>query len=307
MVAPAFAVSRFTAVFFSIQKLILLEGKMHTGTFKLDGPEDSASNWQFMTKFGYGIGIGDYMVRFKLPATAPGSHRGLVVKLALVLDEEWPRAQALSACSSKDTQARKTHDIALDGPDEWSSWEHGTVAQSVRSHIWYFGASRCYEDLSASPLQLDYEIHMRQEGGSEFSLEMRGMMALNCAVLLCLLAFLVRYCSRCRTFANSAGKLHDVIWILSSAIILQFASQLLHTMHLWSYRSNGRGIATVDCISEVLFMLSQVVLTTLLIAIAMGYTLLPSRDGCMVVVKWIALMSFVVHAALVAFGKMQDE
>merc|ERR1719181_619048 len=54
-------------------------------------------------------------------------------------------------------------------------------------------------------------------------------------------------------------------------------------------------------------MLSQVVQTTLLIAIAMGYTILPSRNNCMVVVKWIAVASLIIHAALVSFGKMQDE
>lgn len=286
---------------------MLLEAKVQTGTLHLDGSEDCASNWQFMTKFGYGIGIGDYQVRFKVPATAPGSRRGHAVKLSLILDEEWSRAQTLTSCDSKVAEARRTHDVALAGPDEWSYWEHGTVVQNVRSHIWYIGVSRCHEDLSASPLQLDFEIRMRQEGGSEFSLEMRGMMALNCVVLLCLVAFLLRYCSRCWAFSNSAGKLHEVIWILSSAIVLQFAAQLLHTIHLGSYRSNGRGIVTVDCMSEVLFMLSQVVLTTLLIAIAMGYTLLPSKHDCLVIVKWITLMSFAVHAALVSFAKLQEE
>merc|ERR1711959_684066 len=84
-------------------------------------------------------------------------------------------------------------------------------------------------------------------------------------------------------------------------------AQALHTLHLQSYQSNGVGILLLDWLSEVLFMLSQVVQTSLLIAIAMGYTLLPCRSGHMVIVKWIALFSFVIHAALVSFGKLQDE
>merc|ERR1719198_45744 len=39
----------------------------------------------------------------------------------------------------------------------------------------------------------------------------------------------------------------------------------------------------------------------------MGYTLLPSRGGRLVIVKWIALLSLFIHAALVSFGKLQDE
>jgi hypothetical protein len=88
---------------------------------------------------------------------------------------------------------------------------------------------------------------------------------------------------------------------------LQFVAHTLHTLHLWHYQADGSGIALLDLLSEVMFMLSQVVQTTLLIAIAMGYTLLPSRDGRMVIVKWIALLSLVLHAGLVSFGKLQDE
>merc|ERR1712072_921946 len=39
----------------------------------------------------------------------------------------------------------------------------------------------------------------------------------------------------------------------------------------------------------------------------MGYTLLPSRGGRLIIVKWIALLSLFIHAALVSFSKLQDE
>merc|ERR1719502_1596178 len=34
---------------------------------------------------------------------------------------------------------------------------------------------------------------------------------------------------------------------------------------------------------------------------------MPSKQRHMVMVKWIALLSFVIHAGLVSFGKLQDE
>lgn len=129
----------------------------------------------------------------------------------------------------------------------------------------------------------------------------------NGIVLLCLIAFVVLFGARCRSLALSAGGLHQVIWILVISIALQLIAHTLHTVHLWRYQSDGTGIKTLDVLSEVLFMLSQVVQTTLLIAIAMGYTLLPGRDGRMVIVKWIALLALVIHAVLVSFGKLQDE
>jgi hypothetical protein len=148
---------------------------------------------------------------------------------------------------------------------------------------------------------------MKQFDGSEFSYEMRPVMTVNAIALACLVCFLLRYCARCASFAKSTGTLHAVIWILSAAIALQFIAQLLHTLHLWGYRSNGVGMPIADLLAEVLLMLSQVVQTALLIAIAMGYTLLPSKAGNVVIVKWIAVASLTIHAALVTFAKTQDE
>jgi len=54
-------------------------------------------------------------------------------------------------------------------------------------------------------------------------------------------------------------------------------------------------------------MLSQVLQTTLLIAIAMGYTLLPSTQNSMMVVKLLVASSLIIHAVLVSFGNMQEE
>jgi hypothetical protein len=230
----------------------------------------------------------------------------------LFLDEEWDKVEALRSCRSKNAEARSTHRVHLmqaGAVGEWSAWVHGSVIQNVRPHIWYFAASQCDEDHNSQfvPVQLEYEIHMFQEDLSEFSIEMRWMMTLNSMVLLCLVAFIVRYWGHCQTFIKSAGKLHPVIWVLIVSIGLQFAAQSLHTLHLWKYRSDGVGMAFIDLLSEVLLMLSQVVQTTLLIALGSGYTLLPSRSSCLIVVKWIAFISLIIHVALVSFGKMLDE
>jgi hypothetical protein len=228
--------------------------------------------------------------------------------LNLILDEEWLKAQGDAGCNARNSFSRRTDEIRLNEQrGEWSDWKQGTVEQRIRSHIWYFVASVCDGDFSESPLILEYEVKMTQSDKSEFSVEMRGMMALNLLVLMCLVAFLVRHCCRCRAFASSAGQLHPVIWALSASIFLQFSAQSLHTLHLLSYRSNGTVNLFLDWLSEVLFMFSQVTQTTLLIAIAMGYTLLPSRSNCIGVVRSIAGASFVIHAALVSFGKVQEE
>lgn len=293
---------------FLIQSLALLEGKVQKGVLKFTGNVDDTKNWQFLSKFGYGLGDSEYMIRFRLPESieGPTPHQA---KLALILDEEWLQAlDHVGRCNARNTVARRIEEISLEKErGRWSDWKSGMISQSVRPHIWYFVASLCDEDFSNEAFHLEYEVQMAQSDKSEFSVEMKGMMTWNLVVLTCLVTFLVRHCSRCREFASSAGHLHPVIWALSTSILLQFSAQSLHTLHLLKYQSNGTGILFLDWLSEVLFMFSQVVQTTLLIAIAMGYTLLPSRNSCIDVVRAIAGMSFFVHAALVSFGKMQEE
>jgi hypothetical protein len=288
-------------------QLNLAESKVQRGVLEFDRPSTADNHhWQFVSKFGYAIGEGHYRMRTRLREGALRPEAPYL-DFHVFLDEQWGNVESLPSCSLKMAKAKRTSPLKLGKAGEWSAWSSGTLIQKMRPHIWYFAMSDCNQDLGGSPLSLEYEIQLTQVDGSEFSVEMRGMLTWNCIVLLGLSVFIACYWAHCHSFIKSVGGLHQVIWALSAAISLQFVAQVLHTLHLWRYRDDGTGMHTVDLMSEVLFMLSQVVQTTLLIAIGMGYTLLPSRNDRMVIVKWIALLSLVIHAALVSFGKSQDE
>jgi len=294
------------AMVLSLQ-LSLVECKVQRGTIQFDEPSSLDNHhWQFVSKFGYAIGEGHYRMRTRI---RKGSSRpeARYLDFHVFLDEQWSDTEALSSCSSKMAKAKRTHAVYIGEPGEWSAWAVGKTVQKVRPHIWYFAMSDCNQDLGGASLSLEYEIQLTQTDDSQFSVEMRGMLSWNYFVLIALTAFIASYWARCNSFVKSAGGLHPVIWALTTAISLQFCAQILHTLHLWRFGADGIGIHSLDLMSEVLFMLSQVVQTTLLIAIGMGYTLFPSRESRMVVVKWIALLSLVIHAALVSFGKSQDE
>jgi len=307
MLAMTTAMERLLFAVLILQQWALLEGKVQRGTIKIGGTPGDSDNWQFMSKFGYSYGSSEYFVRYKLPDGTKDTPGFNTVEFNVYLDEDWPKAEKQTGCLERRNHAKKHHEVTFGQNGEWGAWETAFVTQRVRPHIWYFTTSKCWDVFEEIPLYMDYEIMMKQEDGSEFSVEMRGMLTWNVIMLLCLAGFVVYHCSRCKALVNSAGKLHQVHWVLSAAIAFQFAAQSMHTMHLWSYQANGIGIVSADFLSEILFMLSQVVQTTLLIAIAMGYTLLPSKNDGLVVVKWLALLALSIHAALVGFGKMQDE
>jgi hypothetical protein len=167
--------------------------------------------------------------------------------------------------------------------------------------------SDCNQTLGKVPVSIEYEIHMTQVDGSEFSVEAMNMSQWNGMVLTCLLSFTARFSCRCWTSSQSAGRLHPVVLVLATTIAFQIGAEVMQILHLWFYRSDGQGLKTLDMLSEVLFMLSQSVQSTLLIAIAKGYTLLPCKANRMAIVKWVAFFSVIIHTALVSFSKLKDE
>merc|ERR1712046_151376 len=92
-----------------------------------------------------------------------------------------------------------------------------------------------------------------------------------------------------------------------SAMIVQYVAQVFHVLHLWRYRYDGSGIKPLEVLSEILLMLSQVIQTSLLILIALGYTLLQSRMGELDLMIPLCFMVGVIHLMLAGFGKITDD
>merc|ERR1719464_2579661 len=89
--------------------------------------------------------------------------------------------------------------------------------------------------------------------------------------------FIWIFSKRIVVFYQSARSVHPVIITLTVVVGVQYLAQVLHSVHLIAYRRNGSGVKALEVLSEILFMLSQMGQTSLLILIALGYTLLQSR------------------------------
>merc|ERR1719343_1720313 len=119
--------------------------------------------------------------------------------------------------------------------------------------------------------------------------------------------FIWQFGIQTKTFAKTAGAVHPVIWTLSVGMIIQYVAQVFHTIHLLRYRYDGSGVKALEVLSEILFMMSQVTQTSLLILIALGYTLLQSRIGELDLMIPMCFMVGVIHIMLVGFGKIKDD
>jgi len=288
-----------------LASLHLVEGKLVTGSARLGGSEEQ-DKWRYLSKFGYAIGIGTYDVRVRLRQPLPDGEKARV-HVDVFLDEDWDYAESLPPCSrASDGAARETHRIALDQTGEWSPWFGGALAQSIRPHIWYFALSRC-TDAGNRMTELDYELSMRQFDESELSVEVRYMPIVTVAALLCLTGFLARFASRCRGLCRSMGNVHPVIQTLAASVALQWLAQVSHSLHFLLYSQDGVGSAAVEAVAEVLFMVSQVLSSTLLIIIAQGYTLTRSSGCGLDLVRHVAVAVAILHVVLVGHGKLQGE
>lgn len=64
-----------------------------------------------------------------------------------------------------------------------------------------------------------------------------------------------------------------MLQMLNISVLTQISSSLLHLAHLFAYSFNGMGILILDGIAETLAVVSQIVMSSVLIFIALGYTL----------------------------------
>eukprot|EP00931_Biecheleriopsis_adriatica_P017058 TRINITY_DN12367_c0_g1_i4.p1 TRINITY_DN12367_c0_g1~~TRINITY_DN12367_c0_g1_i4.p1 ORF type:complete len:447 (-),score=94.25 TRINITY_DN12367_c0_g1_i4:169-1476(-) len=304
----------------SLALLVLLlprvvECKLHSGTLEFGGAQGD-QQWHFLGKFGYAIGTGRYDVRLRLRQELGEEDDLPRPDLEVFLDEDWPRADGLAACRrALEVPARRSHSRIVPGEfGEWGRWHSGALFQKVRPHIWYFALSDCRDQYAGgiadasqrASYSIDYEIRWTQFDDSELSLEMRYMPAASwCAItVLTILGF--RLAFKCHSTSKSAGRLHPAIPGLAAAITLQWASQMLHLLHLRTYMQDGVGIHAADMLAEVLFELSQVAGASLLIALAQGYTLVRSKLRDLQLAPVVATVAM-LQVLLAAVGKLQGE
>lgn len=278
-------------------QLPLAQAKLEVGTARLSTSNDQP-RWHYMGKFGYAIGAGTYDIRLRLRGPA----NLISVNLEVYLDEDWPLVESLPQCGRASRgPARKTHILRVS--EEWGPWMGGVLEQTVRPHIWYFALSKCHGQGTAT-FDVDFELRSQQYDASELSVELRHMPCATVLAVLCLTGFFARFVVRCRRLRRSVGEVHPVIRALAAAVLLQWTAQVLHLLQLQLYERDGVGESSIDAAADILFMLSQVVSSTLLIVIAQGYTL-GSKDGDLSAVKPVAAAIAVLHVVLVGHGKLQ--
>jgi len=290
------------SLFLFLLHLTPSQGKFASGTVSLGGQKND-HRWKYLSKFGYRIGTGRYEVRIR--TIRPYVEAEKKIRFGAYCDEEWDEVEITDQCG-RFNLTRAKHTMTLKPAGEWSKWTTGRLTQAQRPHVWYFAMDDCTDQLNLLT-RFKFEFRAKQFDESEFSVEMTHMITIVFLEVVLGAAFLVYYLKLCKKYYQSAQGLHPVIWVLSISIIVQFLSIVLSLIHLWWYTGNGYGLRAVDIIAEILSTVSHVLLTSLLILLALGYTLLQSNLGQLDIVIPIVFIICIVHVLLVGFGKIKDD
>uniref|UniRef100_A0A7S1L7D0 GPR180/TMEM145 transmembrane domain-containing protein n=1 Tax=Alexandrium catenella TaxID=2925 RepID=A0A7S1L7D0_ALECA len=203
-------------------------------------------------------------------------------------------------------QAKRVWPAYLPVDGSWSDWVNGSLLQNVRPHVWYFAIRDCKQALP-SAVHIDFEFHALQEGGSEFSVELYGTQAVAAAKIVLGTAFFPWFCRAAFQSRQSAGSLHPVILVLGIAAVTQYVGYACHWCHLSVYQANGSGVRLLDVLGELCSMLSQILLTSLSIFLAKGYTILPAEQVSLRSSLPALAVIVATHLAITGAAKTRDD
>mmetsp|Transcript_29375 Transcript_29375/g.84437 ORF Transcript_29375/g.84437 Transcript_29375/m.84437 type:complete len:432 (-) Transcript_29375:57-1352(-) len=301
----AMGITTRVALLSVLSQLSLVVAKVQVMQVTL-GNNGTAPRWHFIGKFGFGLGTGRYQIRAR--ESEPGRlHELAKLEIEAYLDEEWPDAEAIADGCSRRAYAKRVRSASVGTNGGWGPWHRGGITQAVRPHVWYFAFSACDAQFPNGTFAFDIEFQATQDSGSHFSVESAWSQQSGAVMLLGFSYFLCDFGRRCHRFWDRTGTLHPVIWTLTGVIVSQYVAQVMHIAHLLWYRWNGVGSPLLEAFAEAVTMSSQVVQTSLMIVIAMGYTLTRTRLGHLGVFLPVCGLVALAQVALVVLDKVQGE
>lgn len=177
-------------------------------------------------------------------------------------------AKADAEKSAKRTQGQSEFDFAADIP-----------AMQHRSHFWYVMIADCYlEEYDAHPPKLSFVMEFLN-GKSHLPSEEDGLLAIHGSIFVAMAIFAVVGGFAIRKQLKRAGQIHLTLLILAMSYATEMLSVLMELTHLWVYSMDGKGMRwrhgrlPFDFGADVFQNTSELLLTSLLVAISFGWTM----------------------------------
>jgi hypothetical protein len=268
----------------------------------------SDNPWQYLTKFGMDIGSGNYTLKARLQKGPRDSSPGKMydLQLNIYLDETWEEGLYKNDCSQKQESAKRINEVQLPADGSWSEDISGVLSQKIRPHVWYFTFSDCNDELKEKA-KIKYELTILNSDGSHLSVEHSGLPKIYNILMLFFFIFFSANIYKLYKVFTQQDAIETTLLMVNSAVLLQFLGLLFETLHLNAFAANGKGFATLDFLSQASNLLSQLILISLLILIAEGWTIkfkqFPNPEMYMPVIAFIAF----IHFLAIGLGRITDD
>eukprot|EP00357_Protocruzia_adherens_P012514 CAMPEP_0115009516 /NCGR_PEP_ID=MMETSP0216-20121206/22674_1 /TAXON_ID=223996 /ORGANISM="Protocruzia adherens, Strain Boccale" /LENGTH=443 /DNA_ID=CAMNT_0002377369 /DNA_START=301 /DNA_END=1632 /DNA_ORIENTATION=+ len=269
--------------------LLQTEAKYKKGNIKFDKQKAT-----FIDKFAYMVGTGTYKIRYKFDRAidptdlrdrnqndgSGNKRKNLNVQIATFLDEHWEDVEAIGDyCKAVDEGLHKQNNnisVPMDGT--WSEYFEESLNQYVRSHVWLFLAHDC-EAASGGLLRagrlpkVKYEIFWTNSDGSQFSYEESSLVTVYFLLLLFFSILTTNNFYQLFLMYKKEETYDNVLIFLNVAVITEFIAILFDLIHMAVYANNGQGVQVLNIFGSIFSLISQFILTLILILIASGWTI----------------------------------
>jgi len=249
----------------------IVDGKILDGKLKLD----KNNNFQVVDKFAFNIGKGNFI--FSLTDRMKQLKDSQVSKTAtlqLYMDEQWDDV-LITRCEDR-ARLAKWESKPL---NEMRVPIRHSLTQSIRPHVWYIVISDCQAKQHQEKTSGRYKLEWTQTDGSHFSYEEIAVSyyypVMAALTMFALFPLKVMF----DTQVKSIGYKHETLLQLMISVALFFASMVFETCHMWKFAKSGKGYVTMSLFAELTWWIGQVLVSSVLVGIAWGWTLDSSFGG----------------------------
>lgn len=133
---------------------------------------------------------------------------------------------------------------------------------------WFTMLSNC-EDL----IDIDFKLTFINPGGwwyRHFSIDEQGLLAVYMGWCVVYTAGIITYGFMQFQVHRSSDKMHPLLWLLWTGILLQYTALLLQSTHGFQYAEDGEGLKALQGIGEIVDASSNVIIMVLLLLMAKG-------------------------------------
>ncbi|CAD8185312.1 unnamed protein product [Paramecium octaurelia] len=237
------------------------------------------SDWEYLTKFGAEVGDVTYHIKFKLVGLESEEmrERKFPILFELYLDEEWPEALEKQSCE-RQSLARRKETIQVPGNGEFSQVYTGNIKAKLRAHMWYYAISDCHRRLrdefkedQYKRVKLEVDIHIKNVGKTEFSVEQFGIQYFMIVVVLVDIVMLVYNGYYIVQRHEKYEEFSLALFLLVVTLFLEAISYSVNLLHLWFYSNDGQGVLFLHVASVIVQVASQFSLTMILVMLSWGW------------------------------------